>query len=236
MSAGALNLHWFLVYGDFSPPFELQVDRRTCPRPAGLAGHMLEASQGTPAAFRKGPVFDAVLRNHPQGIDADVLAATRAVEVRRNCADRADLLDLRSTIALVNAAIAGGVAVFDPLSIKWWSRAEWTELFAKRHDLLAGELVSIFVSGDWVHTRGMRQFGRPDISVRGVPESKPRSQAAIDLTQRFIDFQVRGGLIDPQRRLDVEGLPALGLELHGGDEAYDDPDFNNEWIEVLGFT
>jgi len=41
--------------------------------------------------------------------------------------------------------------------------------------------------GLWYHTRGLRMFGRPDLSVRGVsPELEPAAQ---DLFNRFIEMQ-----------------------------------------------
>jgi hypothetical protein len=46
----------------------------------------------------------------------------------------------------------------------------------------------------WLHTRGLRKFGRPDLSVRRVPPQD--REAVIDLFDRFIEFQTFGGVIE----------------------------------------
>jgi hypothetical protein len=55
-------------------------------------------------------------------------------------------------------------------------------------------LVSMGSDGtEWIHTRGMRKFGRPDISVHKVePQHK---DAIIDLCNRFIELLAFGGIV-----------------------------------------
>jgi len=60
-------------------------------------------------------------------------------------------------------------------------------------------------TGYGFHTRGMRKFGRPDISIRHVPaESR---QAAIELCNRFIAYQAFGAMIPEGEEIRTQGLP-----------------------------
>ena len=75
----------------------------------------------------------------------------------------------------------------------------------------------------WLHTRGMRQYGRPDLSVRGVGSS--HIDAVTQMIERFIDLQANGGVIPDGEEIRMRGLPPGGVCRHRG--SLDDPDFNN---------
>jgi hypothetical protein len=80
----------------------------------------------------------------------------------------------------------------------------------------------------WFHTRGLRKFGRPDLSVRRVG---PRYHAAVtDLCERFIELQALGGVIADGQKVRMKSLPSGGVCRPGGGP--DDPDFNNVHVEV----
>ena len=103
-----------------------------------------------------------------------------------------------------------------------------------RHRRPGAELTVIIHSaeergrGIWVHTRGMRQFGRPDLSVRHVPEAQ--LGAAARLCNALNKVQVDGGLIDEGQEIRSSGLPAGMTCHHIGD--VEDPDFNNLHVEI----
>lgn len=78
------------------------------------------------------------------------------------------------------------------------------------------------------HTRGMRKFGRPDLSAHGV--SSRHREAIIELFDRFIEFQAFGGIITEGMEIRMGGLPSGMTCRHGGD--LDDPDFNNVHVEI----
>jgi len=75
----------------------------------------------------------------------------------------------------------------------------------------------------WIHTRGLRKFGRPDLSVRGVP--REFSQPVVDLCNRFIRMQTLGGRIPEGQEIRMVSLPSGLICQHAG--SLDDPDFNN---------
>jgi hypothetical protein len=80
----------------------------------------------------------------------------------------------------------------------------------------------------WFHTRGLRKFGRPDLSVHDVPAR--HHGAVIELIQRFIEVQAFGGTIAEGQEITMRSLPPGMTCHHGGD--LDDPDFNNVHVEI----
>src|SRR5439155_26535071 len=80
----------------------------------------------------------------------------------------------------------------------------------------------------WLHTRGLRKFARPDLSLRGAPEPLPKS--AVDLIRRFIGLQILGGQVLEGHQIRISGLPDGMTCHHAGD--LEDPDFNNVHIEI----
>jgi hypothetical protein len=78
----------------------------------------------------------------------------------------------------------------------------------------------------WIHTRGMRKFGRADISLHNVPESDVDRAGA--LCQQLVELEALGAHFVQGQTLDVDGIfGGLVAELGGG---YDDPQFNNTYV------
>jgi hypothetical protein len=132
---------------------------------------------------------------------------------------------------------AGGVAIYDPLMLKWWEPSEWRcHVFdlgssAPRHHVVI--LVSRDSDGtDWIHTRGMRKFGRPDISVHKV--GSQHKDEIIDLCSRFIELLAFGGIVQDGQEVRLNSLRAGMKCFRNGNE--EDPDFNNEHIEIVWTT
>ena len=82
--------------------------------------------------------------------------------------------------------------------------------------------------GLWFHTRGMRKFGRPDLSLHNVPDKYEK--AAIELCNRFIELQAAGGRIPDGQEIQMPSLPGGLVCRHKG--SLDDPDFNNVHVEI----
>ena len=101
----------------------------------------------------------------------------------------------------------------------------------------AGRLVRILISeededdpsaGSWLHTRGLRTFGRPDVSVRGVPAEG--MQGALEMVNRFVQMQAAGHRIPEGQPISMQGVPGGMRVAHGG--STDDPAFNNVHFEL----
>ena len=119
----------------------------------------------------------------------------------------------RDAIGLIEALLeAGGIAVFDPQRFKWWSADEWrTRAFEPMRPVPGDHVVILFSeeqdgSGRWYHTRGMRKFGRPDLSVHHVPSGL--ASAVEDLCNRFIKSQAFGEIIQEGEEIRMHGLPS----------------------------
>ncbi len=168
-------------------------------------------------------------------------ALTAAVSATQGCAVLAgdvaspgSLAYLRDMIGIGEWLFACGArAIFDPQAFTWWTRETWhDELFvagqAQPHKHVQ-ILLSDTPSGDWLHTRGMRLFGRPDLSVRNVRASS--HDVATTLINRLIAFQALGGVIDDGMEFELSGLPdGVVCNLRGDLE---DPDFNNLHVDIL---
>ena len=192
------------------------------------------------AGFLTGPLGH--LLDEESG-DTDLAAAVRAAHaclvITGTVADPPTLDYLRDVIGLVTCALdAGGVGVLDGTSLRWWSPMAWRrDIFVpEAPDLL--KYADILVSEDareardertlWLHTRGMRKFGRPDLSVRGVRQ--PTIDAVIGLCNRFILLQALGDIVPEGQPVRLPGLPEGMICRHAGD--FDDPDFNNVHLQV----
>lgn len=144
---------------------------------------------------------------------------------------------LRDAVGLLTwLTDSGGVGVLDWQTISWLSATQWREqLFAPaapvphQHVVILTSPEEAAAAGTlWFHTRGLRKFGRPDISVPHVPPAL--HAAAAELCNRLIEFQALGGLIGEGQAVRMASL-AQGMTCHHRG-SLDDPDFNNVHVEV----
>jgi hypothetical protein len=80
-----------------------------------------------------------------------------------------------------------------------------------------------------LHTRGLRKFARPDLSIRNVPpDSAFNAQLVLE---RAADYLIAGGVFEDGREVRMSVAPP-GLVPHAaGDD--EDPDFNNRHVEFV---
>jgi hypothetical protein len=165
----------YVVYGRFDLT-TLDVRAREY-HAAGLPGDlkpMLLGLDDELCALGLGPEMKAFSRLTPAE-DAAMRAAPACVVLFGHVHDPADLDYLRDVVGIVMAlAERGGVAVLDAGMFELFSPAEFR---ARVFDHVgeAWRFVSILMTPEenlagsvWLHTRGMRHFGRPDLSVHGV--------------------------------------------------------------------
>ena len=142
------------------------------------------------------------------GAAADaVRGADRGTVVRGEFADPPTLNYLRDTAGVVSAVVEqGALGVLDLPAAHWWSAEEWVKRFVDRCEFQVGDHVQVVVTDDdrhhpgvWVHTRGLRKFGRPDLQVRHVPgpwsDDNPLVKAAGHLLNALADYLARGAVI-----------------------------------------
>ncbi len=148
--------------------------------------------------------------------------------------DPGNLNYFRDIIGIIEFLLAsGGSAVYDPFGFRWWSRTQWREEVFDREAFAPEKHVIILSSDDndgtWLHTRGMIKFGRPDLSIHGVP--KNMRETAVKMIDRFIRIQAAGAIIEEGQSIVMEGMPEGYVCRHRGD--FDDPDFNNVHVEIV---
>jgi hypothetical protein len=73
----------------------------------------------------------------------------------------------------------------------------------------------------------MRKFGRPDISIRQVPD-RAVDRAGL-LCERLVELEALGAHFADGQSLELDGLGASVVARLGG--GLDDPDFNNTYVE-----
>lgn len=169
----------------------------------------------------------------------ETLAAAQAtpeiLRVAGSVDDPADLEYLRITLnALTGLLEAGAVAVIDPQVSGLYDAAAWQrDVIANAGQTLRGHFLVLNdpdpdASGTyWVHTRGMRKFARPDISLVGVPDTAINQAGA--LCQKLADMQALGGHFAEGKELPVDGVGTL-VARHGGDAS--DPRFFNTHVQM----
>jgi hypothetical protein len=185
------------------------------------------------AGYQSGKLWDLLRRDSPLTVE-EAERTPQCVALRAEVPDPPTLGYFRDVIGVLTWLLdAGGTSVYDPQMLWIWSAEEWRdEAFApdapqpERHTTI---LVSPEHQGtSWYHTRGMRKYGRPDLSVRGVGEEHAEGVGL--LIERFVELQAYGGVVPEGEAVVLEGLPPGGVCRHGG--SVDDPDFNNVHIEI----
>lgn len=151
--------------------------------------------------------------------------------------DPANLNYLRDCIGIVAHLLdRGGIAVFDPQMLYLWPADEWRTAVFEPSRPVPHQHISILRMPEretgrktqWIHTRGMRLFGRPDLCVRGV--GPKYQESVVELFNKYIEYQANGGEIINDDVVTLDGLPPNGV-CHT-DDRLDHPDFQNAHVEI----
>jgi hypothetical protein len=184
--------------------------------------------------YQGGKVWEAFKRDSPV-MTKEAEQTPQCVILRAQVPDPPSLDYFRDVIGIVTWLLdAGGVSLSDPQMLWLWSADEWREEAFDPGELNADRHTTIMLSDEadgtnWYHTRGMRKFGRPDLSVHGV--GLKHADAVTLLIERFIEFESLGGLIAEGEEIRMKNLPPGGVCRHGGD--LEDPDFNNKHVSLV---
>ncbi|HEY7214659.1 MAG TPA: hypothetical protein VIC28_08510 [Thermoanaerobaculia bacterium] len=231
----------YVVYG--SLPEEPKVSRssyRTLGLPDGIGAEIYgpKVHPEVCTTWLQGPMGELLKTQTPELVKA-AAAAPGCMIIQGEPGDARTLDYLRDVVGfLTYLADNGAVAVLDPQTFTLWSPARWRSEFFAPDGPVPHRHVVILTSEDrrpdrlWFHTRGMRKFGRPDLSLRGVAGSQ--RAAVVDLFNRFIGLQALGGIVPESEEIRMAGLPP-GLTCHHRGDV-DDPDFNNVHLEIEGRT
>jgi hypothetical protein len=175
-----------------------------------------------------------------------VRAAEHGSVLRGEFPDPDSLDYLRSTVGVVSALLdQGGLAALDMTSCRWWTPEEWLSRFVDRNEFAVEDHIQILVSDDdrhhpglWVHSRGMRKFGRSDLQVKHVPGSgghgNPLVKAAGDVLNSLAGYLCRGAVIEDRHTMAFPGRKGkCSFLLTPDDVGSEECHFGNEVLEVV---
>jgi hypothetical protein len=226
---------FIVVYGLTSIPGPIHaVSYRTTGLPNGVDArsfNRVEHSRYLKESFEDGYAWqELVTRDFERS--RCVLASPGAIVFAGEPEDSDTLTYLRDVIGMTAwLTDHGAVAIYEPFTFRWWRPEKWRQEYFGNDRPDPHRHVMIYFSsegdGNWLHTRGLLTFGRPDLSIRGVQPSD--FDAAAGMLNELIDFQALGGILGEGQ---VVRDPVLGAFIvhHKGDR--DDVEFNNSHIEL----
>ncbi len=231
---GSNALVYFVLYGRFQEGAEVSARTyHTGGFPAGVELQHFTRTQMPEFPFTQDIFAKTAGKDNPALFD-QLKKAPECLVFHGEVKDPHDLDYLRDLAGLIMFSLDhGAVAVMDVQQLKLFNHAAWRkEIFEPDPPDLARH-VTILVSDEtdgthWLHTRGLRKCGRPDLSFHGV--NSQFEQAAIELFNRLILLQAEGGLISENQEIRSTSLPP-GLTCHHAGSP-DDPDFNNVHVEI----
>ena len=182
IEGGGDALVWLEIYGDWADS-QTQVSASKH-NSAGLPPELI--AQITPndnGASWHGAMADLARQSNPIAWQI-ALESPQKLVIRGEIADPNSLDYLRDTIGVVAASLeSGGVAVFEPQILTVFGAEEWRQQFFGAGFEPTNHAVILLTPQDdgrtWLHTRGMRLFGRPDVSCRNVKPDELEGLQAI---------------------------------------------------------
>jgi hypothetical protein len=141
---------------------------------------------------------------------------------------------LRNVIGIIEAFIdKGAVGILDPQTITLYSPEEWTERFFEK-EVNAQNHVMIMCSEEengeyWLHTRGMAEFGRPDIGINNVSEEKLDDYEQI--INQMIYYGGQGVFFEEDTRLHTADDKSFVIHPEFVND-FENEDYNNAYYNV----
>lgn len=235
---GGDALLFYVIYGDVDVDAPVGQYYRTEQLPEELDVRLLTRSANAAyieSCFEEGSPWDHFVKIDPQ-LATVVKQSSSCLILQGRVTDPRSLEYLRNVVGLITFFLDhGGIAVYDIQIMKWWSPAEWRrDIFDPDAPVPLRQTFLMYSDDDdqgvgrWFHTRGMRKFGRPDISVRDVPPHE--HDVVARLCNRLIEYQAYGAVISDGETVRITGLNRVVVARRAGD--YDDDNFNNVHLEI----
>lgn len=155
--------------------------------------------------------------------------------IRGEVQNDSDLNYMRNTIGFVQAlAENSGIGVLDLQTFRLYTAKEWTgSIFSAEFNPNAHIVILTSVMEDasvWLHTRGMRKFGRPDFSIKNVSEIDV--DFAVKVMDQLIFYGARGAFFPRPVKLHTQDGNTCIVKPELVDDP-ENPDFNNSYYEIL---
>lgn len=231
---GSNAMTFYVLYGEF--PTNLAVSGktyRTAGLPEGVGLRKLSRAQRPVFPFTEGD-FAKTAGNENPALFAKLQTVPECLILQGEVADPKNLNYLRDSIGLATWFLDhGGIAVMDVQQLRLFNPDDWRTNFFEPNLPRPLKHVVILHSDEldgtkWFHTRGLRKFGRPDLSLHHV--AKQYEAPTIELFERFIVLQAEGGQIPEGQEIRMKALP-VGMTCHHAG-SFDDFDFNNMHVEI----
>lgn len=227
---------FFVIFGEFTDELSISASKYNFTEvPEGT--DMVKYHDGAGAehrdGFKTGYLWNELVDLDPE-LASIISDAPSCMVIRTESHDQSSLDYLRNVIGLATYFLDnGGISIYKPQRIKWWSPQEWREeIFEPKTPQIYSHTTILVSQQDdglnWYHTRGMSLFARPDLSIHDV--APDQSENVIEMINRFISYQARGGQIEDGKSVNMKGLPETMWCEHKG--SHDDPDFNNKHVEI----
>ena len=227
----------FYVFGKFAPELVIPSMRYGSPGlPEGITlqrfqNAVLRQWEGYPL---QGELSKILREETPEAFE-QARIAPEVLVVRGELGDQSSLDYLRDTLGVLAGLLdIGGISILDPQILRMFGANEWREHYLvtggappRNHVLILCNDDEVASDRSWVRTRGMRKFGRPDLSIRNVPENDVDRAGA--LCEKLVELESLGAHFDADQPLEVDGLPEGLVANPGGSR--DDPHFNNTHVE-----
>ncbi|HAU50378.1 MAG TPA: hypothetical protein DEG74_05825 [Clostridiales bacterium] len=160
-------------------------------------------------------------------------SAEKCVILSGSVKDDSTLEYMQNVIGIIEAFIdQGAVGVLDLLTFTLYSPAKWTERFFEKEINAQNHVMILFSEeedGIWLHTRGLAEFGRPDIGIHGVPEEKVEDyKQAID---QMIFYSGKGLFFKGKATLHTFNGKTITVAPEFVND-FDNDDYNNAYYNV----
>jgi hypothetical protein len=227
---------FFVIFGDFEDDISISKSKYNfteIPENTDIEKYHDGASPEYRDGFKAGYIWEELVRENIDLVSV-IENASSCIVISTEISDQETLDYLRNIVGLVTYFLdIGGVCVYEPQRFKWWEPSEWKENIFIPKEPKPYQHTTILLSEQedgklWYHTRGLRLFARPDISVHDVTEED--TDKILEMINRFIEYQALGGIIENGKNIKMKGLPSSMWCEHLGSE--EDPDFNNKHVEI----
>lgn len=234
-----LNYHPLLFYVIFGVKDEqLNVSRER--------HHVDEFPEGLDIFFYKKPEHSEYMSSFLSGtlgelLEEDNPTLYNAVQstdqwaiIRGEVSQDSDLNYMRNAIGFVQALVEnGGIGVLDLQTFKLLTSDEWTNsIFSQEFNAYSHTVIlsSMMEDGSfWLHTRGMRKFGRPDISMGLVKQDEIPDAAQV--INQMIYYGALGVFFSKPTKLHTHTGHTYIVKAEFIED-FDDPDFNNAYYRI----
>lgn len=226
---------FYCIHGDFSVDFKISREKyRTLGLPHGcdLMKYGPSKHPEYVKSFLEGYLWESV-KTSDAAFANQITNSNECFIIKGQLSDTSNLNYLRDIVGIITYLLDhGGVSVYDPQGFKFFKKTDWLQNIFNPNGAVPRNHIQILYSEDnglkWYHTRGLRKFGRPDLSIHDV--STKYEDAVYDLFNCFIEYVAFGGIIQDKQEIKLNSLPVGMWCENKGD--FEDLDFNNKHVEI----